>query len=412
MKNKSFCVLPWIHVATRPDGTVKPCCVSTNFVSKANGELYNFGRDSFDDIYNGPEFLEIRRKMIAGEPVEGCQNCYRQEESSNFSNRLRYNQTFPSPAVVAKSIQNGYRIDPVIKYMDIRFGNLCNLKCRSCMPVNSSQLNREISELEPTELLSKLYPVITEDINEWYTTDTFFDNLSTIKKNLVSVYLTGGEPTLVSGNYRFMQMMIDEGVNQNVMLAFNINLTNVQDKFLNYTNQFRKILFGCSIDGIGPLQEYLRYPSDWTLIDRNFRKIIETSSNCEIRMTPVVQISNLEFLPELFDYAEQINRDHGRRIVDIYPAILNNPSIMDIQYLPLDYKLYCWDKLSRWLATVEYQDTVFFEKMKQIEYRCRLEVDGTEKLKQFLEATLALDVNRNQTLASVNPQVWDIVSRI
>lgn len=412
MENKTFCVLPWIHIATRPDGTIKPCCVSTDIIKKENGEKYNLGYDSFDDIYNGPEFREIRRRMIAGEKISGCETCYRQEESSNHSKRLLSNKEFFSNSTVEKSKLNDYKIEPIIKYIDLRFGNLCNLKCRSCIPVNSSQLNKEISELEKTPLLNKIYPVVTRDINQWYTTDQFFDNLSTTKKYLRTVTLTGGEPTLVEGNYKYMQMLIDEGSNKNIMLVFNTNLTNIQNKFLDYCNKFRWILFSCSIDGVGSMQEYLRYPSSWKQIDVNFKKLTETTRNREIRLHPVVQITNLEYISELFEYAEQINRSHGKKIINICPELLNHPSIMDIQYLPLDYKQHCWKKLSQWLTTVEFQNSDFFEKMKQIEYRCNLDIKYREQLLEFKEITLTLDKNRNQTLKDVNPTLWNILSTL
>lgn len=409
MKNKTFCVLPWIHVASRTNGEVKPCCLSTRVIKKPDGSTYNLGYDTLEEIYNSDEFIDIRKKMVAGEPVSGCETCYRQEESSNFSNRLYYNKEFPSTILVNASIAQDYKININVKYMDLRFGNLCNLKCRTCTPANSSQLNKEIAELPKTATLSKIYPVVPDNLNEWYTTEMFFDNLDKTKKYLRVVYLTGGEPTLVEGNYRFMQMMIDEGSNKNIMLAFNTNLTNIQDKFLKYVNQFRKVMFSCSIDGIGPMQEYLRYPSNWAQIDKNFKKIIESTENGIIRMTPVIQITNLEFLPELFEYAENINREHKKPIIEIFPAILNHPSIMDIQYLPLDYKKYCWDKLSNWLKTAEYQTEKFYEKMKQVEHRCLIDVDYKQQLNEFKEMTELLDANRNQTLKDVNSNLYSII---
>jgi len=409
MKNKTFCVLPWIHIASRTNGEVKPCCLSTRIIKKPNGSTYNLGYDSLEDIYNSDEFIDIRKKMIAGEHVSGCETCYRQEESSNFSNRIFYNKEFPSDSIINSSVQQGYRVNFSVKYMDLRFGNLCNLKCRTCTPANSSQLNKEISEIKQSPIISKIYPAVPDNLNEWYTTETFFENLDKAKTQLRVVYLTGGEPTLVEGNYRFMQMMINEGLNKNITLAFNTNLTNIQDKFLNYTNQFRKIMFSCSIDGIGSMQEYLRYPSNWNQIDKNFRKIIQESKNATIRMTPVIQITNLEFLDELFEYAESFNRAAKKAIISIFPAILNHPTIMDIQYLPLEYKKYCWKKLSKWLDTVKYQDKVFFEKMKQVEYRCLFDAYNEEKLNEFKEATLILDQNRNQVLKDINPRLYDII---
>jgi sulfatase maturation enzyme AslB (radical SAM superfamily) len=193
------------------------------------------------------------------------------------------------------------------------------------------------------------------------------------------------------------------------MLAFNINLTNVQDKFLNYTNQFRKILFGCSIDGIGALQEYLRYPSKWATVDKNLRKLINKTTNSVIRIVPVIQNVNLEFMSELFEHMENINKQAKKRVVELVPFLLDQPDIMDIQYLPLEYKKQCWDKLEKWLTTVEYQDEIFQETMKQIRYMCYKDVDGEAKLAEFAELTKILDVHRGQSLQTVNPNLYKIL---
>ncbi len=69
MENKSFCVLPWMHVDSRSNGDVRPCCRSNHLIRKPNGTVYNLGVDSLDEIYNSEAFIDVRRKMVAGEKV-------------------------------------------------------------------------------------------------------------------------------------------------------------------------------------------------------------------------------------------------------------------------------------------------------------------------------------------------------
>lgn len=409
MENKSFCVLPWMHVDSRSNGDVRLCCKSSRLIKKSNGTVYNLGVDSIDEIYNSDAFIDVRRKMIAGEKVPGCDFCYRQEESSNSSSRLLFNKQFPVHKIVDESIKNDYKITPTIRYLHFRPGNLCNLKCRSCNPTNSIQIDKEVAELPNSNIISRIYPVVKSDSNIWYTTETFFDSLSKMKNDLKVVCVTGGEPTIIEETYRLMQMLIDEGAKDKIVFVFNTNMTNVQDRFLTYANQFKQVIINCSIEGIGNVQEYLRYPSKWATVDKNLRKLINKTTNSVIRIVPVVQNVNLEFMSELFEHIENINKQAKKRVVEIVPFLLDQPDIMDIQYLPLEYKKQCWDKLEKWLTTVEYQDEIFQETMKQIRYMCYKDVDGEVKLAEFAELTKILDVHRGQSLQTVNPNLYKIL---
>ena len=50
---------------------------------------------------------------------------------------------------IDKTMNTEERISAItdkIKYFDLRFGNLCNLSCRSCNPTASSQIAKEINK--------------------------------------------------------------------------------------------------------------------------------------------------------------------------------------------------------------------------------------------------------------------------
>ena len=57
-------------------------------------ENFNFGYDSVDDIINSDEFKDIRRKMLKGEKVSGCERCYEHEENGNNSYRQFWKTVF------------------------------------------------------------------------------------------------------------------------------------------------------------------------------------------------------------------------------------------------------------------------------------------------------------------------------
>ena len=68
-QNKSFCPLPWINISVDPDGSVKPCCVSTDFITTEDGSNFNLGKHRLEEILNSPNFVSLRQKMISGQII-------------------------------------------------------------------------------------------------------------------------------------------------------------------------------------------------------------------------------------------------------------------------------------------------------------------------------------------------------
>ena len=78
-KTKTFCSLPWVNVSVDPDGSVKTCCISTDFITKEDGTKFNLGHDKLEEIYNSKSFVKIRQQMLDGVEVKGCTRCYEQD---------------------------------------------------------------------------------------------------------------------------------------------------------------------------------------------------------------------------------------------------------------------------------------------------------------------------------------------
>jgi organic radical activating enzyme len=403
-ENKTFCVLPWVNLTTDPSGKIRPCCVSKDFIKKEDGTVYNAGYDSIEEIYNSPDYVEIRRKMLAGEEVSGCTQCYQQEKYNNESNRTLHNDIwYKNPLYLRKRIQRT-NITPTINYFDLRFGNLCNLNCRSCGPESSSQFAKELHEIDHPEI-SKYHSMEIIDTNSWYNTDVFIKNIQKQLPNIQQLYLTGGEPTIIDKNYEILQLLIDKGFNKTIRIVFNSNMTNTNPKFFSLIKQFNHVTFYASIDGYGTMQEYLRFPSKWSQIDSNIQKIL-SMTNAVIRPTPVIQIANLSRITELFEYFENFNRIAGKTLIDIRPIILENPSRLDMVNLPLEYKKQAWGKIQEWLNTsCKYQGSLFHSKLKSLQVRCFTETEYTNELAEFYNYNDIFDNHRNHYLRDINPEL-------
>lgn len=410
-ENKSFCALPWCNLSTHTDGNIRLCCVSDNFILKPDGSNYNLGKDNIQDIINSSHYQSIRTKMLKGELNEGCTKCYEIEDHGGKSYRNYYNEFWLSDTNVEfkinQSIANN-SIESTVQYLDIRFGNTCNLACRSCYPGASSQFNREVKEIKNKNILK--YHHVIEDNMDWYRTDTFNQNVANQIKNIKSYYINGGEPTIVEENLNILKYMIETGFSKEITLQFNSNMTNTRKDFYDLLPHFKKISFWASIDGYGPMQEYLRYPSKWSQIESNLYKLLNFDINLELRITPVISKYNLGTITTLFDYIENINKIHNKKLIQIFPIILYDPDYLDFSYLPVDYKLNCLDRIKKWASESSiFQDSMLFSKIKIIESKCNEVLDYTENLNKFREFNNIFDTHRNQRLGDVNPELDSIV---
>ena len=408
--NKSICVMPWINLSSDTDGSVRLCCVSDTFIKKIDGTNYNLGYDKVEDILNSESFKKVRQDMIDGIPISGCNKCYVNEKNNGRSERQAHNRVWEADINFRQKYNqslNKENINETVQYFDLRFGNLCNLACRSCNSGSSSQFNKEIKELQYANISKFNHHVINTDLNQWYTTDVFEENITSQSKNLLKYYLSGGEPTLIEKNYEIMQQMIDSGDSKNIVLTLNSNMTNTKIDFYNFFKYFKKVILLSSVDGIRGMQEYLRYPSNWKQISNNIEKIVDMKlSNLTIYINPVVQKTNLGYIAELFEYAESINRKHNKSILKIGPISLIEPDYLDLKYLPIEYKIRCWNIIDRWVKTsCKYQTADFYQRLKPIKNSCLEEVDYKENLAKYFEYTDILDKHRNENIANINPEL-------
>lgn len=412
--NKSFCMLPWVHIAVNPNGDVIPCCVSTATVNKIDGTPYNLGKDNLNQIINSDGYKSIRSDMLKGKLVNGCEQCYKQEQYGT-SHRNNYNNYWLKKESGRKKLSAGTHIPETIEYIDLRFGNLCNLKCKSCSTINSSQFEKELFDIRESNPKIGNYISMTryDDINDWYNTDMFMENIKSQTDNILEMYITGGEPTIIDKNYEMLEYFIEQGKSKNIFLKLNTNMTNMQDTFLNMISQFKQVMFFASIDGFGTMQEYIRYPSKWEQIDKNLNKLVEkTKDNIIIKVSPVIQSTNLGLITELFEYLENFNRIHDKTVVAIYPIILHGPIQLDLLYLPIDYKKTCWDRIEQWLEkSCKFQPADFHTTMTALKNKCLIEVDGEEQMRRFMEFNSMFDSHRGVSLQDVNPELYTILNK-
>lgn len=405
----SFCVMPWMNISVDPDGSVKPCCISKQFIKKPDGSNYNLGYDKIDDIVNSPDYVDLRKKMLSGEQIESCVQCYTIESyNKQQSKRTIYNTRWISNPNVIEKIKQGSVIDTRVFDFDLRFGNLCNLACKSCIPVNSSQLEKELLELSEVSNIKQFFTITTHDnINDWYQTPVFDENIKASVDHIQQLYITGGEPTIIKKNFEILEYLIECGKSQNIRLIFNSNMTNLNSRFYELLEQFESVVFFASIDGFNEIQEYLRYPSAWSQIDKNIQKLVSMGSKIQISPAPVIQIGNLNKIVDLFEYFENFNRAANESIIKIRLNLLEYPSHLNIVHLPIEYRKMCWDRIEDWATNkCKFQDSQFVNMLGGLKKKCLTETSNQREIDNFFEMNDIFDKHRNFYLKDVNPELY------
>lgn len=298
--SKSFCVLPWIHLATHPIGTVTPCCVTemkngaSTAVKKGTDNIGLFlSKDSLEDIANSERFNHVRKQMMDGEYPEVCKNCYLTEKDGSESKRTRDTKRFEK--YIEECFKNtnpdGSLKNVEYNYVELRLGTVCNLKCTTCNPFSSNRWHQDIHAFANTEFEALYY---RNDIKtEWYRDFDFYDELYSRCSNLQEIWINGGEPTMIKEHGYFLEKFIKDGTSKNIDLHYSLNCTQFPDKFIEIWKNFRNIRIHLSIDDLEKRNYYVRFPSDWDQIMTSFNKILKYRDVFNLEVCQTVSALNV-----------------------------------------------------------------------------------------------------------------------
>jgi glutamate-1-semialdehyde 2,1-aminomutase len=288
-----------------------------------------------------------------------------------------------------------------------------------CNPWNSSQILKEHIELDQKdEEYSKLFkktfgkfPIELAKELEWFESDVLWDQVISLIPNLKKVYMTGGEPTLIDHNFKFMQKCIDQE-RQDIILFFNTNCTNINKKFLSLVEQFDEININASLDGTGIVNDYIRAPSKWEQISSNIEKLAQLP-NVKLGVTPTVQVYNLFNLVSILEWVDELNQKYNK---DIFVDFLINvhPYHLSVTVLPEELRNQARIDLENYRAT-RMPKSIHSMTLNSIEgiiglLKKESPADYQEQLLNLKIHTKSLDVERSQDINLVDIRIARIIN--
>jgi MoaA/NifB/PqqE/SkfB family radical SAM enzyme len=283
------------QLCIRTTGQYRLCCVSCE-----PDNIENVKTHTIDDWINSKIKKDTTEALDKNKWPDACIRCKTDEENGVISTR-----------------QKSEHYGPGITHLDLRFGNSCNLSCRMCWPESSSSLVKEQKELVANNQESP-WGTLSFVVHNWYDTDIAI-KLASIP-TLKEVYLTGGEPMMVNGLLKFIQLL-----DKKVTLRFNTNGTLLNFTLLEEIKKFEKVNMCFSIDGVGKINDYIRWGSRWEDVYRNFKSCKD--AGFDVSIGPTIQVLNEFYMPELRQWAS----NEG---VDLFENILANPYYYSIETAP------------------------------------------------------------------------------
>jgi sulfatase maturation enzyme AslB (radical SAM superfamily) len=260
---------------------------------------------------------------------EACLRCYREEDNGVRSKRIEENEKFGFTEDLARALTAKDGTIPVnLKFIELRLGNLCNVKCRTCNPASSTKWAGDYAKLQQEIKFVTNYEA-TMDVS-WTENDEFWDDLLENSNDVEMIYINGGEPTLVEKHWYYLERLIQAGLHTQVTLWYNINMTNLPDKLLAIWEKFKKVQVSCSIDDLGRRNEYIRSGTSWNTVLNNLNKLQKIESiNTSICQT--VGWMNVYHLPEFHKFMSE-------RGLHVHMNYVYDPVFLSAAHLPQEIK--------------------------------------------------------------------------
>ena len=331
-------------MSAKTNGVARACCLAKS-LEKEDGSNYRFGTDSLESVYNSPHMKTIRKQMLSNEKPDACSLCWKNEKETDTSRRTRVLNDTKNPLLDIETAMSYTEEDGTSKYkptfFDLRFGNVCNLKCTMCHPSSSNfwysdyiQVTGKESFLdEDVEIKFKKQGnkyIDTTNSYKWYETEDFWKDLESYSSNIDTLYFVGGEPMLVERHFKYLEYFVEKGLSHNITIQYDTNLTMLYEKYIDIWKNFKKIELTVSIDSLNDRNNYIRFPSDWNKIIENISEVRKIK-NIKIAISYTWQILNAYNVVDMLNWAT-------KQKIRVAFRILRIPDTYEVKILPIKNK--------------------------------------------------------------------------
>jgi len=398
--HEKFCVLPWVSLETSPVGTVRPCCLADNEIVDNAGEKFNLATASFSGIQNSDSMRQLRQEFIDGRQPQTCRKCWREERAGRTSKRMhtldRLKHMLPDQDWTADA--------KPLMFLDLKLGNICNLKCRICGSWSSSTFaTEELANLSPDEdrKTNHHYQMLRQ--GAWpRENQLFWNEIDQVVDQIQYIEFTGGEPFMIQEHFDMLQGIVDRGIADRVEIHYNTNGTQWPAGAEAVWQHFKTVEIAFSIDDVGSRFEYQRSNAVWAEVCDNikrFKELKSRHSNIQLQVCSTVNVFNVYYLEDVADWISDQKFDF------VYWNMMHEAYYFSISTLPETAKQAVADRLMN--AVVNDSTRKEFDRI--IDFMNNgASLDGN-----ILRMRVAdLDRKRQQNLAQVQPEFARLIEYV
>ena len=410
-ESETFCMMPWVHMHAFPDGRAYPCCLSEYW--HPVGDLR---KNTMEEVWNQDAYKTMRVNMLNDKPCKECTKCYENERNGAFSMRNDANRNYGHLInEVDETHEDGFNPEFKIRYWDVRFSNLCNMKCRSCGPIFSSQwYNDHIKLYNVVPRTPNYANGVTGGFNERdmlrieYTSGNEDDMIAQMLPHipyLEQVYFAGGEPLIMKEHYFMLEQLVEQN-KHDVRIQYNTNFSELRYKdkhVFDYWKNFTNVSVGASLDGMGPQGELIRKGTMWTQTEDNRRRMIAEAPHVDFYISATV--SSMNVLHVLKFHRDWVEKGLIRP-KDFNVNVCQSPDWYRIDIFPTWFKEHViYPAYEEHIAWLEPQDdlqratTGFKSLLNMMKAN-----DASEHWPRFVKETTKLDNIRNENFWDLFPE--------
>jgi sulfatase maturation enzyme AslB (radical SAM superfamily) len=344
-----FCSVPFLQLMVSESGISYPCCDTIQPLQRPEIALdMNFQKieteADFLAAWNSDSVRRIRTEILSGRKPPMCEKCVHLEQggAQSLRNAFAKHKKAALRAALECSPIGEMAIAP--RHLDIRLGNLCNLKCRMCGPKSSVLM---VDDFE--EIFEKSYAADRK--MDWHKGEAFLNALANSCAGIELLTLSGGESFLIPEMPKFLRLLKSKGFAKRIELQLITNATVLDQNLLDCFSDFKAVHLIVSLDGTKEVNEYIRYPSNFAKIEENLQFLhegMERLSVTSLRFNTTVQAMNLLGLPDLFEFTAQFSK--FQRVPTL--SVLTSPEEFSVLVLPLSLRAQAIERLQKALSSL------------------------------------------------------------
>jgi MoaA/NifB/PqqE/SkfB family radical SAM enzyme len=392
-----FCVLPWVSMEASPIGTVRPCCLADDELIDNDGNKFNLATADFKGIQNSNSMRQLRQEFIDGQQPQTCRKCWREERAGRTSKRMhtldRLKHMLPDQDWTADA--------KPLMFVDLKLGNICNLKCRICGSWSSSTFaTEELQHLMRNEDRKDNHHYHMLRQGAWpRENQQFWNEIAGISDQIQYIEFTGGEPFMIQEHFDLLQGLVDRGLAHNIEIHYNTNGTQWPEKAEEIWQHFKIVEIAFSIDDVGARFEYQRSNAVWSEVVANiarFRALRSRHANIRLQICCTINVFNVYYLETVATWILEQKMDF------IYWNMMHDAYFFSISSLPERAK----KAITERLLTADVPDRVREEFRRTADFMNRgVSLDGLQLRREVGN----LDRRREQDLRAVEPEFAELI---